>query len=119
MTLHEHLQNPATLTAIIAPLSQSDQRALNALLHAGGSLPSYQFEQHFGGIRTYRPWRKDQTVYEGESSEKYVPYLAQLHHHPLLERQRRASHHPHRHSLPHRRTDLCQLPHRLLPSTPR
>ena len=58
--LHEHLTTIATLTSIVAQLNAMAKDALRHLLAANGSIPVHTFEQRYGPIRPYKPWRKDE-----------------------------------------------------------
>lgn len=57
--LAHHLLQPTTVATSIAQLDLIGKDALRALLAADGALPVHTFEQRFGPIRPYRPWRKD------------------------------------------------------------
>jgi len=57
--LAEHLTSIDTLIAIIAQLDGDAKEALRRLLAADGALPVHTFEDRFGPIRPYKPWRKD------------------------------------------------------------
>ena len=58
--LHGLLTNPNILSKIIAQLPPEAKEALHRLLTAEGSLPVHTFEERYGPIRPYRPWRKDE-----------------------------------------------------------
>ena len=57
--LDRHLTQPQVLNASIAQLDAVGKDALRALLAAGGALPVHPFQQRFGPLRPYRPWRQD------------------------------------------------------------
>jgi hypothetical protein len=59
--LAQHLVQPTIITATIAQLDTVGKDALRALLAGDGALPVHTFEQRFGPLRPYRPWRKEET----------------------------------------------------------
>ena len=60
--LYQHLTQRSTHEAMITQVNALGKDALRALLAADGALPAYTFQQRFGPIRPYRPWRADETV---------------------------------------------------------
>jgi hypothetical protein len=57
--LAHHLSQPSTLMVMITQLDPLGKDALRVLLAAGGALPVHPFEERFGALRPYRPWRDD------------------------------------------------------------
>ncbi|MCE7987670.1 MAG: WYL domain-containing protein [Caldilinea sp. CFX5] len=55
--LQAHLQQPTWLTTIIPAFPAAVQQALQALLQAGGQLPAAGFQERYGALQPYRPWR--------------------------------------------------------------
>jgi hypothetical protein len=70
--LAEHLAQPTNLVVTIAQLDPIGKDALRALITADGALPVHTFQQRFGPVRPYRPWRKD------EQADDAQPWLAPI-----------------------------------------
>lgn len=57
--LHAHLLDAATWRQRIPELGAPARSALDTLVQAGGALPAPTFQETFGAVRPYRPWRDD------------------------------------------------------------
>jgi hypothetical protein len=70
--LHTHLTQPSLLTTIVAQLDSFAKEALRALLNTDGLLPVHPFQQRFGPLRPYQPWR------QGEDKGETQPWLTPI-----------------------------------------
>lgn len=71
--LYAHLCQPTLLATIIPAFAPVVHRALQALLHADGHLPAAAFQERYGRLRPYRPWRQ---AAEGAEADQAAPWVA-------------------------------------------
>ena len=57
--LYQLLTNVNTLTSIVTQLDTNAKEALRRLMAADNALPLHTFEEYYGPVRSYKPWRKD------------------------------------------------------------
>lgn len=57
--LTRSLQRVTVLERALQQLTDDERQALDALIAAGGEMPWMVFQEHFGDLRPYRPWRAD------------------------------------------------------------
>jgi hypothetical protein len=70
--LHTHLTQPPILATMITQVDDFAKDALRALLNAQGALPVHPFEQRFGPLRPYHPWR------QAEANNLLQPWLSPI-----------------------------------------